>query len=90
MVRKGFGLPEGTVGRLGGWLMARGNGPTEKHLVKLAGLQPKEFVVVLGPGPGVGLRAAAKYGGIVVGVDPHSRPTRRRRSTGARASSSAS
>jgi len=50
--------------------MARGNGPTEKHLVKLAGLQSKEHVVVLGPGPGVGLRVAAKYGGIVVGVDP--------------------
>lgn len=70
LVRKGFGLPEGMLGRVGGWLMVRGNGPTEKHLVKLAGLQPNEHVVVLGPGPGVGLRAAAKYSGIVVGVDP--------------------
>lgn len=70
VLRRGFGLPEGTFGRLGGWLMARGNGPTEKHVVKLAELQPKDHVVVLGPGPGVGLRAAGKYAAIVVGVDP--------------------
>ncbi|GAA1593738.1 class I SAM-dependent methyltransferase [Kribbella sancticallisti] len=70
VVMKGFGRPEGVFGRLGGWLMARGNGPTEKHVVKLARLQEKEHVVVLGPGPGVGLTAAAKYAGIVVGIDP--------------------
>lgn len=70
VARKGFGLPEGVWGRVGGWLMARGNGPAEKHLVKLAGLQAKEHVLVLGPGPGVGLEAAAKCAGIVVGVDP--------------------
>jgi ubiquinone/menaquinone biosynthesis C-methylase UbiE len=50
--------------------MARGNGPTEKHVVKVAQLREKEHVLVLGPGPGVGLIAAAKYAGIVVGVDP--------------------
>jgi arsenite methyltransferase len=70
VLMKGFGRPEGVLGRLGGWLMARGNGPTEKHVVKVAQLQPKEYVLVLGPGPGVGLIAAAKYAGIVVGVDP--------------------
>lgn len=68
--RKGFGLPEGVWGRAGGWVMARGNGATEKHVVKLARVQAKEHVLVLGPGPGVGLVAAAKYAGIVVGVDP--------------------
>jgi ubiquinone/menaquinone biosynthesis C-methylase UbiE len=70
LLMKGFGRPEGTLGRFGGWLMARGNGPTEKHMVKLARIQPKEHVIVLGPGPGVGLRMAAKYAAIVVGVDP--------------------
>ncbi|TWD81211.1 methyltransferase family protein [Kribbella amoyensis] len=70
LLRKGFARPEGHLGRVGGWLMARGNGPTEKHVVELAGLQAKEHVVVIGPGPGVGLRAAAKYAGVVVGVDP--------------------
>jgi arsenite methyltransferase len=70
LLMKGFGRPDGTLGRFGGWLMARGNGPTEKHLVKLAQIQPKEHVIVLGPGPGVGLRMAAKYAAIVVGVDP--------------------
>lgn len=70
VLMKGFGRPEGVFGRFGGWLMARGNGPTEKQVVKLAQLQPKEHVLVLGPGPGIGLMAAAKYAGIVVGVDP--------------------
>ena len=70
VLRRGFGRPEGTFGRLGGWLMAHSNGPTEKYVVKLAVLQPKEHVVVLGPGPGVGLRAAGKHAAIVVGIDP--------------------
>lgn len=70
VLMKAFGRPEGVAGRLGGWVMARGNGPTEKYVVELAAVQPKEHVVVLGPGPGVGLRAAAQYAGIVVGVDP--------------------
>jgi ubiquinone/menaquinone biosynthesis C-methylase UbiE len=39
-------------------------------VVELARLQAKEHVLVLGPGPGIGLVAAAKYAGIVVGVDP--------------------
>ena len=67
---RGFGRPAGVVGRVGGWLMVRGNGMTEKHVVKLAGLRPKDHVVVLGPGPGVGLRWAGKYAAVVVGVDP--------------------
>ncbi|WP_239062994.1 class I SAM-dependent methyltransferase [Streptomyces sp. SID13031] len=50
--------------------MARGNGAIEKHVVKMARLQGKEHVMVLGPGPGVGLVAAAERAAIVVGVDP--------------------
>jgi arsenite methyltransferase len=70
VLMKAFARPEGAVGRVGGWVMARGNGATEKYLVGMAGLHGKEQVVVLGPGPGIGLRAAAQYAGVVVGVDP--------------------
>lgn len=67
---RAFDRPEGLLGRLGGWLMARGNGPTEQYLVELAQLHPKDRVLVLGPGPGVGLRAAGERAAMVVGIDP--------------------
>jgi ubiquinone/menaquinone biosynthesis C-methylase UbiE len=70
LLTKGFGRPEGLFGQFGGWLMARSNGPTEKHLVKVAQLHSKDRVLVLGPGPGVGLEAAGKHAALVVGVDP--------------------
>jgi arsenite methyltransferase len=66
----GFGRPRGLLGRIGGWLMARGNADTERHLVKLAELTREDVVLVLGPGPGVGLEAAGAHSGHVVGVDP--------------------
>lgn len=66
----GFGRPRGVLGRVGGWLMARGNADTERHMVDVAELSPDETVLVLGPGPGVGLRAAARRCDRVVGVDP--------------------
>lgn len=50
--------------------MARGNAGTERHLVELAELGPAETVLVLGPGPGIGLRAAGTRAGQVIGVDP--------------------
>jgi len=67
---RAFDRPEGLLGRLGGWLMARGNGPTEQYLVELSQLHPKDRVLVLGPGPGVGLRAAGERAAMVVGIDP--------------------
>lgn len=66
----GFGRPRGLLGRVGGRLMATGNADTERHLVELAELAPDETVLVLGPGPGVGLHAAALRANLVVGVDP--------------------
>ncbi|MGC4943791.1 hypothetical protein [Kribbella sp. DT2] len=66
VLMKAFARPEGAAGRVGGWVMARANGATEKYLVQMAGLHGKEQVVVLGPGPGIGLRAAAQYAGVVV------------------------
>lgn len=58
------------LGRIGGALMAWGNAATERHVVDAAGLTPRDTVLVLGPGPGVGLRAAAERAGHVIGVDP--------------------
>lgn len=66
----GFGRPRGLLGRLGGRLMAKGNADTELHLVELAELTHDETVLVLGPGPGVGLHAAALRAKLAVGVDP--------------------
>jgi ubiquinone/menaquinone biosynthesis C-methylase UbiE len=65
-----FGKPRGLLGRIGGRLMARGNADTERHLVELADLKQDDAVLVLGPGAGVGLQAAAVRSGQVVGVDP--------------------
>ena len=58
------------LGRVGGRLMARGNAETERHVVAQAELTRTDEVLVVGPGPGVGLRAAAAWAGRVVGVDP--------------------
>ncbi len=66
----GFGRPRGLLGRIGGRLMTRGNGETEHRVVELADLHGDETVLVLGPGPGVGLQAAAVRCERVVGVDP--------------------
>ena len=50
--------------------MARGNAATEHRMVELARIEPDETVLVVGPGPGVGLHAAARLAGRAVGVDP--------------------
>jgi len=67
---RGFGLPRGPLGRLGGVLMAHGNAETERRLVQLADPRATDTVLVLGPGPGIGLRAAGAKAGAVVGVEP--------------------
>ncbi|HEY8371772.1 MAG TPA: methyltransferase domain-containing protein [Pseudonocardiaceae bacterium] len=67
-----FAHPRGLPGRIGGALMARSNAAVEQHTVALAAVRPGETVLVVGPGPGVGLRAAAEAatGGRAVGVEP--------------------
>ncbi|MPY77844.1 MAG: methyltransferase domain-containing protein [Actinophytocola sp.] len=67
---RAFGHPSGRLGRIGGALMARGNAATERHIVDVAALTATDIVLVLGPGPGVGLRAAAKRARHTTGVDP--------------------
>lgn len=66
----GFGHPTGLPGRVGGWLMARGNAATEQHLVGAAELRSSDVVLVLGHGPGVGMHAAGLQAGQVIGIDP--------------------
>ncbi|MDQ3152396.1 MAG: methyltransferase domain-containing protein [Actinomycetota bacterium] len=71
----GFGHPRGVLGRLGGALMAYGNSEQERWAVEQARLVPEQRVLVVGHGPGLGLRlaaAAVSPGGLVVGVDPSS------------------
>jgi ubiquinone/menaquinone biosynthesis C-methylase UbiE len=67
---RAFGHPRGLLGRIGGAVMAYGNAATERHVVDVARLTPGETVLVVGPGPGVGLRAAFEQTGTVTGVDP--------------------
>ncbi len=50
--------------------MALGNADTERHLVELADLSHGDVVLVLGPGPGIGLQEAGTRSGNVIGIDP--------------------
>lgn len=68
-----FGRPAGMLGRLGGTLMTRTGAATELYVVEcLAALRPTDSVLVVGPGPGIGLLAAAERTplGSVAGVEP--------------------
>lgn len=70
MLDRAFGHPRGLLGRIGGAFMACGNAATERHTVAVARLTSGDTVLVIGPGPGVGLEAAAKQAARVIGVDP--------------------
>lgn len=68
-----FDLPVGLLGRLGGMVMAHRGAATERFVAeRLARLRPTDVVLVIGPGPGIGLVAAAEQvpSGQVVGVEP--------------------
>lgn len=70
LLDRAFGHPRGVLGRLGGVVMAYGNAATERHVTELAAITGGDTVLVIGPGPGVGLRAAADRAGLTIGVDP--------------------
>src|SRR5690606_37727856 len=70
LLDRAFGHPRGLLGRIGGAVMAYTNAATEKHIVEVADLDAGHTVLVLGPGPGVGLRAAAERAAVAIGVDP--------------------
>jgi arsenite methyltransferase len=68
-----FGHPRGVAGRIGGALMVRSNAEQEQWAAQQADLRSGMQVLVVGPGPGLGLLlAAAAVGpdGHVIGVDP--------------------
>lgn len=89
IVDSAFGHPRGLAGRLGGAIMARAGAATERELVAEAGLRPTDTVLVLGPGPGVGLAAAVRAvpAGRVIGVDPAEEMLRQSRQRCAEAAS---
>jgi arsenite methyltransferase len=67
---RAFGHPHGVLGRIGGAVMACGNAATERHVVDVARLTSGETVLVVGPGPGVGLQVASEQCGAAIAVDP--------------------
>ncbi len=70
MLDRTFGHPRGLLGRFGGLAMAHGNAATEQRIVELAAIESGETVLVVGPGPGVGLKETARHAGRTIGVDP--------------------
>ena len=73
ILEQAFGHPRGVLGRFGGIVMARGNAEQERRTVEQAGIEPGQRVLVIGPGPGVGLQLAAAAvvpDGHVIGVEP--------------------
>ncbi|WP_433269759.1 class I SAM-dependent methyltransferase [Actinosynnema sp. CS-041913] len=65
-----FGHPRGKVGELGGRVMAKVNAKVEAHAVDVLGPTADETVLVVGPGPGVGLRLVGERAFKAIGVDP--------------------
>jgi SAM-dependent methyltransferase len=67
-----FGRPKGSLGRLGGIIMARTNQKCAAWVIDLLGIQPNDRVLEVGFGPGVGIELLTNsvLGGYVAGVDP--------------------
>jgi ubiquinone/menaquinone biosynthesis C-methylase UbiE len=67
-----FGRPKGSLGRLGGIIMARTNRQVAAWAIDLLGVHPSDRILEVGFGPGVGIQLLAKsaLSGRVVGVDP--------------------
>lgn len=68
---RAFALPQGVLGRAGGWIMSRDKGAAQQEIIPLLGVRPGDRVLELGYGPGELLRLLA--GGpaaSVIGVDP--------------------
>ena len=65
-----FGRPHGLLGRLGGAVMARTNGPYAAWVVDLLDVQPHDAVLDVGFGPGTAIQLLARSAKCVRGVDP--------------------
>jgi ubiquinone/menaquinone biosynthesis C-methylase UbiE len=66
-----FGRPRGSLGRLGGIIMAHTNKKVAAWAIGLLGVRPTDRVLEVGFGPGVGIELLAEVAssGPVVGVD---------------------
>ena len=66
-----FGRPTGSLGRLGGIIMARTSQKVAAWAIDLLGVNPSDRVLEVGFGPGVGIQLLAKSAssGRVAGVD---------------------
>ncbi|MGH8608543.1 MAG: class I SAM-dependent methyltransferase [Gammaproteobacteria bacterium] len=71
ILMRAFGRPKGSLGRLGGIIMARMNRKVAAWAIDLLGVHPSDKVLEVGFGPGVGIQLLAKSvsSGRVVGVD---------------------
>ncbi len=72
-VYKQFGKPEGALGHLAGWIMAKRGSNQERNswTVSLLGLHPNDRVLEIGFGPGLALALVAQQvsAGGAVGID---------------------
>jgi hypothetical protein len=57
-----FGRPTGMLGKLGGIIMAHVNAPFTRCVIRLLDVQPRDKVLEIGFGPGVGIQLLAKSG----------------------------
>jgi ubiquinone/menaquinone biosynthesis C-methylase UbiE len=66
-----FGRPRGTLGKLGGMIMARTNAAFARCMISLLEVQPTDKVLEVGFGPGVAIQLLANLApaGRVAGVD---------------------
>ncbi len=71
MLMRMFGRPKGSLGRLGGIIMARMNRKVAAWAINLLAIHPSDRVLEVGFGPGVGIQLLAELAssGHVVGVD---------------------
>ena len=67
---RAFGRPRGVLGRLGGHLMARMNRACTQQVLALLDLGPRDRVLEIGFGSGVGIALAARAAQSVAGADP--------------------
>src|SRR6266496_1274807 len=72
ILMRAFGRPQGTLGKIGGCIMARMNQKMGGLAIDLLDVQPSNKVLEVGFGPGVGIELLAKsaLSGHVVGIDP--------------------
>ena len=67
--RRMFGQPRGFLGRLGGVIMARTNDACGAWVIELLNVASNETVLVVGFGPGPGIRRPSALAAHVAGVD---------------------